>query len=118
MTEFREPSSRDWKTTILYIAVFVAVLAICGLFLLSWKGPVGFILWCVIALTSLLLLVNWHARTFGYRCGNCGYEFQVSTLVDLVSPHGWTEGGWKLLRCPRCGRWTRAEVLTKRPPPQ
>jgi len=68
----------------------------------------------VIVAIGLLLLVLWHARTFGYRCRNCSNEFEVSLLVDFVSPHGLGFGGsWKFLRCPKCGRWTRAFVVRK-----
>jgi DNA-directed RNA polymerase subunit RPC12/RpoP len=68
-----------------------------------------------IAASALFLLVRWHARTYAYRCRNCSDEFEISTLRDLVSPHGLgLGGGWQLLRCPRCGRWTRASVIRKR----
>ena len=69
------------------------------------------------AVVVLLLFVRWHARTFAYRCRNCDNEFEISVLTDFVSPHGigLKGDGWKLLRCPRCGRWTRARVVPKRP---
>ncbi len=74
----------------------------------------GTIVLLVIVVIGLLLLVGWHARTFAYRCRNCGHEFAISPLTDLVSPHGpGRGGGWKLLRCPKCGRWTRAFVIRK-----
>jgi hypothetical protein len=68
----------------------------------------------VVAAVALLLIVGWHARTFAYRCRNCGDEFAISPLKDFWSPHGWWfDGGWKLLGCPRCHRWTRASVIRK-----
>jgi DNA-directed RNA polymerase subunit RPC12/RpoP len=75
-------------------------------------------MWIVVLLLiiaiGLALLVLWHARTFGYRCRSCGNEFEISLLVDFISPHGLGfGGGWKLLRCPKCGRWTRAFVIRK-----
>jgi len=68
----------------------------------------------VVVVIGLPLLVLWHARTFGYRCRSCGNEFEISVLVDFISPHGLGFGGsWKLLRCPKCRRWTRAFVVRK-----
>ena len=69
------------------------------------------------AVVVLLLFVWWHARTFAYRCRSCDNEFEIAVLTDLVSPHGigLKGDGWKLLHCPRCGRWTRARVVRKRP---
>jgi DNA-directed RNA polymerase subunit RPC12/RpoP len=61
---------------------------------------------------GLFLLVRWHAHNFAYRCRRCGNEFAISTGADFVSPHGlWLDGGWKLLRCPRCRHWTRARLI-------
>jgi len=74
----------------------------------------GTIVILVMVVIGLLLLVGWHARTFAYRCRNCGSEFAIRILTDLVSPHGpGRGGGWKFLRCPRCGHWTRAFVIRK-----
>jgi hypothetical protein len=42
----------------------------------------------VLAVLGLALLVGWHARSFGYRCGACGHTFQVSVLVDVLGPQG------------------------------
>jgi hypothetical protein len=70
----------------------------------------------VVVAAAFFLLVGWHARTFAYRCRHCDNEFEISTLLDLVSPtrlDGWWGGGWKLLRCPRCHRWTRATVIRR-----
>ncbi len=68
----------------------------------------------VLAVGALLLVVTWHTRTFAYRCRNCDNEFAISAPLDFISPHAFDfSGGWKLLRCPRCGRWTRAHVIRK-----
>lgn len=75
-----------------------------------------------VAIIGLALLVRWHARTVAYRCPHCGHAFTIPAWLDLVSPHGvrrrdgcWQ--GWKLLRCPRCGRWSRAEAIPARGDP-
>ena len=65
-------------------------------------------------MVGVALLVFWHARTYAYCCRRCGNEFAISAALNFVCPHGlWFEGGWKLLRCPRCHRWTRARVIRK-----
>jgi hypothetical protein len=70
--------------------------------------------WLMAVVVGLFLLVRWHTRAFGYRCRNCGNEFEISMLMDFVSPQGLGRGGgWKCLRCPKCGRWTRAFVINK-----
>lgn len=75
-------------------------------------------MWTVFVLVAVVagvaLLVVWHARTFGYRCRRCGNEFTISAALDFISPHGlWLDGGWKVLRCPRCHRWIRARVIRR-----
>jgi hypothetical protein len=75
-------------------------------------------MWTVIGLVAVaagvVLLVVWHAHSFAYRCRRCSNEFAISTALDFVSPHGiWFDGGWKLLRCLRCHRWTRARVIRR-----
>lgn len=72
---------------------------------------VGVVLAVVIA---SVLFAAWHARTFAYRCRNCDNEFTLPPLLDSISPHAFDfSGSWKLLRCPRCGHWTRAHVIRK-----
>lgn len=75
--------------------------------------PTGFVVWVFIVSVGLYLMVRWHARSTGYRCRNCGNEFEISTFTDLVSPHGTGDGGWTYLKCPRCEKRTRAKVLRK-----
>ncbi len=75
-------------------------------------------MWVIVGLVAvvggLALLVTWHARNFAFRCRRCGNEFAISAALDFVSPHGlWLDGGWKLLRCPRCRHWTRARVIRR-----
>jgi hypothetical protein len=69
----------------------------------------------IAAMGGLFLLVMWHNRTFAYRCKTCDSSFEISALVNFVSPHGVSRNGkgWKLLKCPHCGDWTRAEVVKK-----
>ncbi len=54
---------------------------------------------------SLVILVRGHAARTLYRCPNCGNEFKITPLTDILSPHTLTT---KYLRCPSCGKrqWT------------
>ena len=74
----------------------------------------GFVVWVVLVGGGLLLLVGSHARTFAYRCRNCGQQFDISLRMDLAGPQWPTkEGAWKYLRCPKCGQRSRATVIIK-----
>jgi DNA-directed RNA polymerase subunit RPC12/RpoP len=75
-------------------------------------------MWTIVVLVAvvggLALLIVWHAHSFGYRCRRCGHNFTISSGRDFISPQGiWFDGGWKLLRCPRCRHWTRAKVIRR-----
>lgn len=50
---------------------------------------------------SLVILVRGHAARTLYRCPDCGHEFKITPLTDILSPHTLTT---KYLRCPSCGR--------------
>jgi hypothetical protein len=113
MPGFREPVPQDWQLTVFYVALFGGAVILSALVLVPWMRPIGIILWGVLGLVGLLLLIEWHTRHFGYRCQACGYEFQITLGVDLVTPQGWGRGGWKYLKWPRCGHWTRARVLRR-----
>lgn len=113
---FRKTGREDWTATMVRLLLFVGVLVGGSLLLL----PLGYgpIVWIVMVSAALVLLVFWHNRTFGYKCANCGKEFEIGALVNFVSPHGIgknTSGlrGWKWLRCPKCRRFSRATVLRK-----
>lgn len=106
---YREPGKLDVKQTIAAVAGFLflnaVVLAIALTVKMVYVSAVFFVL-------SLFQLVAWHSYHFGYRCGNCGNEFSIGVLKDFISPQGaGKRGGWKLLRCPRCGKITKAHVL-------
>jgi DNA-directed RNA polymerase subunit RPC12/RpoP len=109
MERYVDTTGRDWLATAIAVALFVAVV----LALLVLLSPWGLI----VAPLGLLALVRWHQRRTAYRCRHCGHEFQISVLTDLISPHGVNRdadgrvAGYKLLRCPGCGRRGRATAL-------
>jgi len=77
-------------------------------------GTTGLVVWLVLVLIGTVLLARWNRRHSGYRCRLCGHQFEISTVIELISPHGTGDGGWKWLRCPRCDRLSRAKVLLNR----
>ena len=110
MTQYRETTKKDWIKTIVYIAVFVALLVIGAILLL----PAYWYIWLILVIVGLFFLVRWHAKQFAYRCANCECEFEISTFTDLISPHGVSgKGGWKYLKCPNCHQRTKAIVIKK-----
>lgn len=110
MTRYQETIKEDWIMTIIYVAVFVAIIIIGAIFLL----PVYWYIWLILVAGSLFLLVKWHSKNFAYRCSKCGHEFEISTFTDFVSLHGVNKSGsWKYLKCPKCHEKSRATVRRK-----
>ena len=113
MPQFREPTARDWRASLRYLALYLAAIVLGAVFIIPRLWPAGLVVWVITIFVGMLLLVRWSARNSGYRCRHCGHEFQVSVFTELVSPHGSGSGGWTYLRCPRCDRRSRARVLVR-----
>jgi len=93
------------------LIAFVAATILTALILAPVRWPFGFALWIIVVAASLLAVVRWHAANTVYLCPECGQLFSISTVTDLVSPHGLGRGGgWKLLTCPKCGKHVRAKA--------
>ena len=100
--------------TLMVLLIFLSITVITAFILAPLVWPFGFAVWICVVLGSLLLMVGWHSRNVIYRCPACGNVFNISLVKDLLSPHGVSgSGGWKLLTCPRCGRYARASALSK-----
>jgi len=94
----------------IYLIVIGAVAGAGAFFLL----PDYWYLWLVLLLVGMILLVNWHKGETAYCCPNCGHEYTISFLVDLVAPHGVDrEGAWLLLKCPSCRERYKTRVLKR-----
>ncbi len=87
------------KSSAIHIAAVVVIAAL--LFILpplwGWSGLPAIIIPGLLIVTTIL--VRWHARHTGYRCGECGGAFMISAWTDFLSPH---LSDRKLLRCPHC----------------
>jgi DNA-directed RNA polymerase subunit RPC12/RpoP len=110
MPKYSEPTRTDHVTTFVYLGLFVVAVA-AGAFTFL---PHYWYLWAAAIVAGLYLLVAYDVRNSGYRCASCGNEFEISIATDLVTIHGvGKDRGWKYLKCPRCGKWSRATVLKK-----
>jgi amino acid permease len=107
-------TEHDWERTTLYLAVGILLTVIGAIFLFAINRIIGGILWLILLYVVLAALVSWHTKTYAYCCKQCGEEFEISRVTNFVSPQGLGKNGaWKHLKCPRCGKFERAEVLRK-----
>ena len=112
--QYEHVTRQDWERTALYLAIGMLLIVTGAIFLFAINRVIGAILWFAFIAVVLAFLVSWHTRQYAYRCKQCGEEFEISRLTNFVSPQGITkDGAWKYLRCPRCDRHERAEVLKK-----
>lgn len=110
MSGYRETNKSDWTKTFVLLVVFISLLTVGAI----WLAPQYYVLFLLLGFGALVLLVLWHNRTFAYRCSSCGNEFEISALLNFLSPHGIDgEGGWKYLKCPDCKARNRARVIKK-----
>jgi hypothetical protein len=102
------------RKAVKYIALYVVGLLVGAGVMIIRSDLIGFLLFGLIFLGGLIILVYWHAHTFNFRCQCCGNIFEISTLKDLVSPHGLErENGWKFLCCPKCKKWSKTQIVPK-----
>ena len=106
--KYRETTRLDFIQTSIILALFV--MAIVAIF--WFTAPDELLIGIFLVLGCLILLVRWHTRTFGYKCLSCGNEFSIPVWKNFISPQGIGKGGgWKLLKCPSCHKWSRAHVM-------
>ena len=99
-------TTRDWIRSLVRVGALVAVMAAGAVLFL----PAYWYIWGALVVGGVLLVVNWHARNFAYRCGRCGQAFAISTLTDLTSPNGMTR---KYLKCPKCRERSWAVIIKR-----
>jgi DNA-directed RNA polymerase subunit RPC12/RpoP len=106
MAGFRKVTFRDHLITVVAVVVMVALLVLG----ISFASRLGAVAVLPIPVLLLFLLVGWHAWEYGYCCGHCGAEFEISAFTDFISPHLLKT---KYLRCPQCGKRNWAEARVK-----
>ena len=110
MTKTSRPDKRDYVVSILYILLYVLAIGLSAFLFL----PTYWYLWLFLVILGLVLLVNWHKESTAYMCPVCGYEYTISFLTDLASPHGIDrQGVWLLLKCPKCKVRSKTRVLKR-----
>jgi DNA-directed RNA polymerase subunit RPC12/RpoP len=103
-----EPRASDWWVTALWVASLLAAIIVAAVWLPWWVAV-------AIVVVGLPLLVWWHARSFGYRCAECGAEFTVSAVEDAMAMSWFTShGAAKRVHCPSCGTRAFMRVLVVR----
>jgi len=111
---YEQVSRHEWERTAIYFAIGMLLIVTGAIFLFGINRIIGAILWFALVAVMLVALVSWHTKTYAYRCKQCGEKFEISRVENFVSPQGvGTEGAWKYLKCPRCNKHERAEVLKK-----
>jgi len=91
-------------------AVVLVAAVLCIVLWVRFAGRFGALAALSIPAAILFLLVRWHASHYGYCCGHCGAEFEISAFTDFISPHTVQS---KYLRCPQCGKRSWAEARAK-----
>lgn len=106
--KYQDPTRKDWIIGIAVLLIYVMVISVGAILLI----PKYWYWWLTIMIVSTILLVIRQNRNFACRCRECGHEFEVSFLVNLVSFHGVDkEGSWQWVKCPNCKKRTMATLI-------
>lgn len=77
MSSYRKPKRKNWYKTLVFIALYLAFLALTAIYrLLSY-----WYVWMVLAAGGLATLVFWHAKSTACRCPICGCEFEIQAKI-------------------------------------
>ena len=108
--KYQDPTRKDWIRGIASLVIFVLVLTFGALLLFTdyWY------LWIVLVLCGVGILVLRQTKHYACHCRECGREFEISFLTNLLAPHGVDkEGSWQWLKCPGCRKRTKVTVIKK-----
>lgn len=106
--KYQDPTRKDWISGIASLIVFVVVITLGTLLLFTdyWY------LWLLLVVGGVVILVLRQTKKYACRCRNCGNEFEISFLSNLLAPHGVDkEGSWQWLKCPSCEQRTKVTVI-------
>jgi DNA-directed RNA polymerase subunit RPC12/RpoP len=116
MSIYSEFDRNDWLLTFLILIVFIVAMVSTAI----WFLPDHLFIWIGIVMFMVAILILLDQKTTGYRCKNCGKEFEISFLANLFSHHGIGKDastgwyGWKYVKCPKCKKRTKARALKRR----
>lgn len=108
--KYQDPTRKDWISGIASLVIFVLVITLGAVFLFTdyWY------LWIVLVLGGVVILVFRQTKQYACRCRECGHEFEISFLTNLLAPHGVDKSGsWQWLKCPVCQKRTKVTVIKK-----
>lgn len=108
------PRQSDWWGTTWKLLLFVGVVLVAVTVIEPRRGA----FWTVLfILGGLWMFVALMSSKRGYKCGNCGRNFQLPTTVNFftVSQVGKNDDGtyysYKNLTCPYCHKRSRARLM-------
>ena len=106
--KYQDPTRKDWILGIAWLLIYLIVISVGAILLI----PEYWYWWLALTVTSTILLVIRQNRNYACRCRECGHEFEVSFLTNLISPHGVDKGGsWMWVKCPNCERRVKVTVI-------
>jgi len=108
--KYQDPTRRDWIIGIASLVVFVVAITFGAVLLFTdyWY------LWLLLVFGGIVILVHRQTKNYACRCRECGHEFEISFMTNLLAPHGIDKAGsWQWLKCPGCQKRTRVTVIKK-----
>ncbi|HSQ26394.1 MAG TPA: hypothetical protein VLM80_04635 [Anaerolineales bacterium] len=106
--KYQDPTRKDWILGIASLLIYLVLISVGALLLI----PKYWYWWLILMFMSTILLVIKQNRNYACRCRECGHEFEVSFLANLVSLHGVDKGGsWQRVKCPNCKKRAKATVI-------
>ncbi len=106
--KYQDPTRKDWVMGIVTLVIFVLVISFGAFFLFTdyWY------MWPILVVGGVVILVLRQTKHYACRCRECGYEFEITFIKNLFSPHGVDrEGSWQWLQCPSCKKRVKVTVI-------
>ena len=104
MSKHAPISTRELKTSFLFIALIVGIIVLSSLLLATQYWFV----WPALIVCILIAVGYFTASKNIYQCPSCKETFKITKLQDFFALHGITKTShgqlfeWKLIKCPGC----------------